>query len=141
MRSLLHFNDFLCISMIWRVWKRRGTLFGVDMSKNFGVSSVLDLFGERNDAFKYRQLFMHLCIYVISIYMSIYLSIYYLSIYLFIYLSIHLCIYPARKIAIYLSSGPSIHLPIHPSIHLSIYLLTFRSSPNHHVALSKGRTG
>ena len=27
------------------------------------------------------------------------------------------------------------------SIYLSIYLLTFRSSPNHHVALSKGRTG
>ena len=29
--------------------KRRETLFGVDLSKNFGVSSVLDLFGKGND--------------------------------------------------------------------------------------------
>ena len=29
--------------------KRRETLFGVDLSKNFGESSVLGVFGERND--------------------------------------------------------------------------------------------
>ena len=43
------FHVFLCISMISKVWKRRETLFGVDLSKNFGVSSVLDMFGEGND--------------------------------------------------------------------------------------------
>ena len=35
--------------MISRVWKRCETLFGVDLPKNFGVSSVLDLFDGGND--------------------------------------------------------------------------------------------
>ena len=125
--------------MISRVPNRRDTLFGGDRSKIFGVSFVLDLFGERNDVFKHRQLFMHLSdIYLsicLSTCLSIYLSVYLSSIYLLsVHLSIHLSIY-------YLSIYLCIHLSVYLSIYLSIYLLTFRSSPNHHVALSKGRTG
>ena len=41
--------DILCISSISRVWKRRGTLFRVDLSKKFGLSSVLELFDESNN--------------------------------------------------------------------------------------------
>ena len=40
------------ISMFGRVRRRRETLFGVDLYKNFGVSSVLELLGERNDVRK-----------------------------------------------------------------------------------------
>ena len=39
----------LCIFMFSRVSKRRETLLEVDLSKNFGVRSVLDLFGEGNN--------------------------------------------------------------------------------------------
>ena len=35
--------------MMSRVWNRCETPYGVDLSKNFGVSSCLDLFGEGND--------------------------------------------------------------------------------------------
>ena len=103
--------DVLCISMIPRVLKRRETLFGVDLSKIFGVNSVLDLFGERNDVFKYRQLSMHQFLYLILV-----------PIYLFVYLPIYL------SISIYLLSVPlSIHLStIYPSIYLLyIYLCIY----------------
>ena len=110
------------ISTISRVWKRRETLFGVDRSKNFGVSSVLDLFGERNKVFKYRQLSVHLCIYLISICLSICLSIKYLS-------TICPSIYPSIYRSIYLSTiYPSLSLSIYPSIYyLSIYLSIYLS--------------
>ena len=42
----------LDFSMVSRVWKRREMLFGVDLSKNFGKSSVLDLFGGESDVLK-----------------------------------------------------------------------------------------
>ena len=47
--SYILLRILLCISIVSRVWKRRWTLFGVDLSRNFGASSVLDLFAEWND--------------------------------------------------------------------------------------------
>ena len=38
--------------MISRVGKRREALFGVDLSKDFGVSSVSDLFGGENNVLR-----------------------------------------------------------------------------------------
>ena len=99
-------------------------IFGVDLSKNFGVSSVLDLLGERNDVVQISTI----------IYASMHLSnILYLSVYLPIYLSFYLSIKYLSTIgpsihlylSIYLSIiYPSIHLSISLSIYLSIYLLS-----------------
>ena len=43
-RKMVH--EFVRISLSSRGLERRGTLFGADLSKNFGASRVLELFGE-----------------------------------------------------------------------------------------------
>ena len=129
--------------MLSRVGKRRGTLFGVDLSKNFGMSSVLDLSGERNDVL---QILTNICATagveikieplnscslraarikrsdsdVLYMHLCIYASMH-----LCIYASMHLCVYASMRLSVYafvrLCVYASVRLCICAPVHLCIY--------------------
>ena len=117
--------------MISRVWKRHETLFGVDRSKKFGVSSVLDLFREGNDvlqilmekiyvrrrAWKSKSNLRILAAWGLQKFKgpSFMCVFFYIYIYIYIYAYMHLCIDASMRLCIYLFIDLAIYLSVNVS--------------------------